>query len=774
MHMNYGRAYVEQQNSPKARHRRMAQKKFTISLTKTILILILAVAAAGIITFAYYVKQQVSSLPDISDVDISLSGQKSEVVDPRGDVIASFRPGGTDRVYLKASEIPADLKNAFVAIEDERFYRHNGVDLKSLIGSALSYLMSGGRDREKSDTITETLLKNNYFSTITEENTFSARLSRQIQTQYLALKLENTRSKSDILENYLNTINLGENCIGVEAASERYFEKRVPYLTLSEGAVIAAVAENPVEYDPVTHPYRNAAQRRRVLKAMLSQGYIDHAGYQMAMDDDVYKRISETGYDSGDDTESYFVDELRTQIMQDMMEKLGLSQTQAYMKLYTGGLTIHATLDTKLQKIVEQEVNDSDNYPGYAAKTQTAVTIIDQKTGRVRAMSGGRGKKDSHSLNHATAVTGQAGSVLGVLSAYAPAIDAGGMTLGTVVDDAPMKYQTGSLISNSDGRYRGFTTIREGIASSVNVVAVKTLTSIGTGLGYQYLKDFGISTLKEGDNNQTLALGVTGTGVKNIELAAAYAAIADGGVYHRPVYYTTVEDSSGKVILKSGYDSDRKVLRKTSAWLLTQALKDAVSSDKYAAGELEGISAAGRWNTADGNSDAYAAGYTPLYTCAVWSGFDDGSVLKNTAYTKRIWCHIMKRISEGKEQNGFSRPEGIVSRQICRKSGKLPEEGVCENDPRGDMVYTEYFTKDTVPDEYCDHHIKLSICRASGLPSGEFCPSADIVEKVFITGGSPQTEDGKYLMPAEDLQRTCDVHRSFSEALTKARSGNNR
>ena len=285
--MNYSKAYVKNYNSPKGRKRHAAQQHFIHTLIKTLLILILIIIAASIVGFAYYAKTQIDKLPDISQVNISPSGKKTRIVDTNGSVIETLSVSGANREYVSLKKIPKDLQHAFVAIEDERFYDHNGVDMRGIIRAAFTGLANGGNFNEGASTITQQLLKNNYFSSWSEDDTFVDRMDRKIQEQYLAIQLEKIKSKDEILENYLNTINLGQSTLGVASASTRYFNKSVSDLTLSECAVIAGIAKDPTKYDPVSHPKNNARRREKVLAQMLSQGYISQDEYQEAMDDDV-------------------------------------------------------------------------------------------------------------------------------------------------------------------------------------------------------------------------------------------------------------------------------------------------------------------------------------------------------------------------------------------------------------------------------------------------------------------------------------------------------
>ncbi len=832
--MNYSKQSVRRHKSGRSKTQRSARKKFGLTVLKSILVLILVLIAVGLGGFAYYAKEQIKDLPDISEVNISPSGFQTKIVDSDGNQIETLAASGANRDYVSLSEIPLDLQHAFVAIEDSRFYEHNGVDVKGIIRAAFTGLANGGHFSQGASTITQQLLKNNFFTGWTEENGLKSKLKRKIQEQYLALELEKVTSKDTILENYLNTINLGQNTLGVEAAAQRYFNKDTNELTLSEDAVIAGITQNPARYNPITHPEYNAQRREKVLGNMLEQGYITKSQYKEAMDDDVYDRIKVVNNDLDSSSTSYFVDALTQQVMKDLMEKKGISETEAYMKLYSGGLTIHATQDPTVQKIANKEVNNKANYgyePSYSfsfrltvnkadgtqenysehtmlahyqaknpdysinysskanakaaykkyksevvkdgdtipeggeniiytPQPQVAMTIMDQSTGQVKAIVGGRGKKKgSRTLNRVTDITRQPGSTFKILAAYAPALDAGNMTLATVQDDAPTSYTNGRPIRNG-GRYRGFTNIRTAITHSINVVAVKTLTAIGTGLGYQYVQDFGITTLDEGDNNQALALGGISRGVKNIELAGAYATIANHGTYHRPIFYTTVEDNNGEVLLDTTKDEGKKVIKESTAFLLTSAMQDVMTKGTGIRANFSGMAVAGKSGTTTKNRDCLFAGFTPYYTCVIWGGYDDNAPQNQyqTYYPKNIWRAVMSQINQGKENPGFAVPKDVVRKAVCAKSGLLPEEGICNMDPRGSQVYTEYFTRGTVPTKTCDHHVKLTICKSSNLPAGEFCPENEVTEKVFIIGGSSGTEDSPYAISSKDMKSTCNLH----------------
>lgn len=832
--MNYSKTNVQKRKSSRHSAKRRAGKKFLFTFLKTALVLLIVFIAAAVVGGGLYAKRLIDQLPDVSTIDISPTGYQTTIYDKNGGEIQTLAASGANREYVTLDQIPKQVQDAFIAIEDERFYKHNGIDIRGILRAIFTGLTTGHLSQGAS-TITQQLLKNNYFTDWTSESTNKEKIDRKIQEQYMAIQLEKVTSKATILENYLNTINLGQNTLGVQAASERYFNKPVSDLTLSEAACIAAITQNPTKYNPIRNPENNNSRRKQVLKKMLAQGTVSQEDYDAAVADDVYSRISIVNNELEDSTTNYFVDALTDQVVADLMEQKGYDETEAYRMLYSGGLTINSTEDPAIQAIVEEEINNNDNYPfdariapsfrltvqhadgtydnysdqtmlayyqstnpnasinykdeeaaaaayqeykatvvgptdkvpdggesvTYTLQPQVAATVVDQTNGHVAALVGGRGDKTaSRTLNRATDITRQPGSTFKVLAAFAPALDSAGLTLATVQDDAPTAYANGTPLRNYDNSYKGFTTIRQAITDSINIVTVKTLTQIGTGLGYEYVKDFGISTLDSGDNNQALALGGITHGVTNIELTGAYATIANGGKYNRPVLYTTVLSRTGQTVLDTTNEKPKEVLKETTAWLLTSAMQDVMTKGSGKPAAFSGMAIAGKTGTTTKDRDTVFAGFTPYYTCALWGGYDDNTPQPKTIYSKYLWKAIMSRVHEGMEYKGFSEVSGITQATVCRKSGKLPIEGVCDSDPRGSMLYTEYFANGTVPTETCDHHTRVEICTASNLPAGEFCPADTRQSNVYIVGADPAGGDGQYLISQDILSQTCNVHTS--------------
>lgn len=798
------------------------------------MILIAVLGTIASLCFAIYggFTAVLDTAPDISNIDVTPTGFSTFVYDSDGNQTARLVSMDSNRIPVTLDMVPTDLQHAFVAIEDARFYEHRGIDIEGILRAGVTGLASGSFSQGAS-TITQQLIKNNVFEGWTSE-TFSESVRRKIQEQYLAVELEKTMSKDDILLNYLNTINLGHSTLGVQAASLRYFGRSVSSLNLSECAVIAGITQNPTKYDPITYPENNNKRRLVVLDCMLDQGYITKKEHDEAAADNPYERIKIVDDKTNDSqVQSYFVDALTEQVLSDLQAR-GYTEQQAYTLLYSGGLKIYSTQDTKIQKICDDVVADESNYPvgtkwylqiqlsvqdqdgnvtNYSTEMfqkfvkengiqsslifsskdaaeeaykkykafvvsdtdtvvgeklnlqpqpQISLTVEDQHTGNVVAIVGGRGEKTANrTLNRAYDVVRQPGSTFKVVSTYAPALDLGGKTLASTQLDAPYAYENGTPVRNWYGEsYRGLSTVREGIQNSMNIVAVKTLTDITPRLGYTYLKDLGITTLVDSeeiggqvfsDVQQTLALGGITKGVSNFELNGAYAAIANGGTYLEPRLYTKVTDHDGNVILGEDSRVTRRVLDEDTAWLLTSAMMDVVTKGTGTACQLDNQPVAGKTGTTSDENDVWFSGYTNYYTCTTWAGYDENTDLvgSEASYAKTIWKQAMAKIHEDLPTSNFTIPTGVVEKEVCASSGKLPVEGRCSD------VVTEYFAEDNVPTQYCDIHFSGYLCAETGLPAQPTCPYAVKGNASFQESGKRCPHDAAF-MAKEDLSGILD------------------
>lgn len=796
--MNYGKRGTSKKQKSMHSKATKVQKKASVIFIKAFLLCMLAAGVVGLCAGIGIIKGVIDNAPDIDSTSVIPRGYKSVMLDSEGNKMAELITAGSNRVWVDIEKIPEHVRDAFIDIEDERFYEHNGIDLKGIIRAGVKGIASGFKKTEGASTITQQLLKNNVFDFMSED-TLMEKVERKLQEQYLALELEKIMSKEEILEAYLNTINLGQNTLGIQAASNRYFNKDASDLTISEAATIAGITKNPSKNNPVSNPEENEKRRKLVLEAMLRNEDISQEEYEEALDDNVYERIQLTNESkSTADVYSYYVDATIEEVIEDLQEVKGYTSQQAYNLVYNGGLTIETAQDPEIQAIMDEETANPDNYPekirygleyaltvetpdgeqtnyskemmekyfqenensnfellfdteedAYAhieaykdavsneedtiyeriditVQPQVSMVVMDQATGYVKGIVGGRGEKTaSLSLNRAVDTVRQPGSTFKIVSTYAPALDSAGMTLASTQYDAPYNYANGKPVRNASNSFSGWTSYRTAIAKSINIVAVKTLTDITPVMGVSYLDNFGFTTIqKEGNDNdygQSLSLGGLTKGVKNIELTAAYASIANGGVYTKPVLYTRILDHDGNVLIDNTTSYTKTILKDSTAWLLTSAMQDVVTAGTGTACRFPGMNIAGKTGTTTKNNDVWFVGYTPYYTSGIWAGYDNNHKLSSkggeTSYHKKIWKQVMSRIHEDLENKSFPMPDSITSAAVCSASGKLPIPGVCDG-----MVRTEYFAAGTVPTEYCDVHVTGEACVESGALATDACP----------------------------------------------------
>lgn len=789
--MNYGyRETISKQKNLVSTGQRLSKKSLVVFF-KILLYILLLICITGCALVFGIVRGIIDAAPDIQDISIVPSSYSTTVYNNKEKEIAKLVTSGSNRIKVSIDQVPDNLKWAFIDTEDARFYEHNGIDIQG-IGRAVVVAITTLNPSEGASTITQQVLKNNVFTDWTSEETLGDQVKRKLQEQYLAIQLEKVTKKETILETYLNTINLGSNTLGVQAASHRYFDKDVSDLTLSECAVIAGITQNPAAYNPIYHPKANAKRRKKILKNMLDASHITKDEYNEAMKDDVYSRIQsvDNQITQSNNVYSYFVDEVVSQVMSDLQEQKGYTYTQAYNAVYSGGLKIYTTQDSKIQKICNKELSNAENYPNtvsysinwawtiqhadgttenysesyinyyhkvllnessfklifstkeaakecvkqykkylypdgladddveyetlyYTPQPQASFTVMDQYTGYVKAIVGGRGsKKVSLGLDRATQSTRQPGSTFKVLSTYAPAIDTMGYTLTTKIKDEPFNYSNGRPVKNWYSGYRGTVTVRKAIADSMNVCAVKTLTEITPQLGFDYLLNFGFTTLvqnrteKDGsvvsDIQQPLALGGITDGITNLEITAAYATIANQGTYTRPVFYSKVVDSNGRILLDNTTPTTHTVLKSSTASLLTQGMTSVITEGTGKACALtDGMPVSGKTGTTSSAYDLWFCGYTPYLTASIWTGYDENKELgSDQAYHERLWSKIMSQIDQvkGYKIKDFEMSDDVEEVTLCSSSGALAIEGVCPH------TYTEYFSKDTAPTNKCSYH----------------------------------------------------------------------
>lgn len=845
--MNYGskqiRKKIKSLRSPYEKIGRKAVVLFFKLITVCIVVCFVMLTCVGLGAFTGIIE----TAPQISLDAVSPQWYQSYIYDSDGNKVETLVASGSNRIEASIDDMPKHLINAFIAIEDARFYSHNGIDPQGIVRAAYKTIKNKFKSTQGASTITQQLIKNNIFSAESENGLIDT-FKRKFQEQYLALILEQSVDKDTILQNYLNTINLGNNNLGVQAAAQNYFNKDVSELTISESAVIAATTSNPYKYNPVRFPENNKTRRAIVLKNMLEQELISKAEYDEALADNVYDRIMNVKNTStGSTAYSYYTDALISQLMQDLMNLKGYTQTQAYNLVYRGGLQIYSCEDSELQKYAESAVNNPDYYSGrydftlryriqikdkagdhhsytensilnfyqstlgisgftllfsteseaqeainnfksyilketegtvvdgtenitYTLEPQASFVLIEQSTGYVKALVGGRGDK-THSLvlNRATDSTRSPGSSFKLLTVYSPALDTAGMTLATVYDDVPYLYSTGKLVTNVDDEYHGLMTIREAITVSRNVPAVKIITDITPELCYSYALSYGISTLTpEEQHYQAIALGGITNGATNYEMTAAYAAIANYGVYNEPKLYTKVLDHDGNILIDNTTSSSHRVIKESTAWLLDSALRSVVT-DNITFLDSKNMYYAGKSGTSQLNTDKWFIGFSPYYTAGVWIGNDDSTPVNTNYYTMpqlNIWKDIMEHAHEGLEYTEFQKPYNIVEAEVCASSGKLAIPGLCDSDPRGSQIIKEYFEDGTVPTEVCDVHIQVTMCKDSNKIATDSCPPESRFKAVYIKKDLsliPNIDqyivtDLGYVITPDKLNDECDIH----------------
>lgn len=752
-------------------------RRYIFTTLKLIIICLVALgfALAGLVGGAIY--GYISTAEKISDDQLALPFNRTTIIyDSKNNEIAKLTgKDNKDSEPVSYKDIPVNLRNAVIAIEDSRFESHHGIDIKRIMSAGLGFITNKGNYTHGGSTITQQLVKN-----ITGEK--EVKLQRKVQEWYQAIELEKKLTKWQILESYLNIIYMGHSCYGVESASKKYFGKDVWNLSLAECALLAGITNNPGRNDPFTEKGRKYAKDRQeiILKEMLRQGKIDQTQYDQAVKVEL-KYIPKEESSKVTSVQTYFVDQVILDVKQALMSKYNMSSAKAMSTIYNGGLEIHTTMDPSIQQAMDEVYTDPKYFPEVNSKAkklsekpQSAMVIIDPSNGQVKAIYGGSGKKEaSNTLNRATMIERQPGSSIKPIAVYAPAIDLKLATPATVVDDVPVYMKTGTgadepYPSNFDFNYDGLTTIRNAIKNSVNVVAAKVWRDILTpDNSIEYLKKVGID--RPNERYISLALGGMNKGVNALQMSAAYVPFVHKGLYYEPTTFTSIIDSEGKTMIekKSEYHA---VYSEQTAFLMEDMMKEVttgIDSTYPHAGTASarinektiGMPVAGKTGTTSQNRDKWFVGYTPYYTAAVWYGYDNNIkpielVKQEQSQAMIIWAAVMSKVHKNLEKKDFVQPPGIVKKTICIYSGKIATP-LCALDPRGNATREEYFIKGTEPrdDDVCQVHVQAKVCKSSvdqwkrNLLAGPNCPLDTVIEKVFIqrtTPYIPEKPDSKY------------------------------
>ncbi len=759
--MKNGKTYQKVKKPKQKKHKVLKR----VILGFFLICLILVIIALGIVAGIFF-----SDKYQMSKDVLSIEKRNSTVLDADGNVIATLA-GEENRKPISLDEMPTYLPKAFIAIEDKRFYEHGAVDWGRTLYAAVTYVFNGGKSSFGGSTITQQLIKNLYDD---DDRSGLAGIERKIREMARAYNLEKVASKDEILETYLNYIYLGGykdgiDVMGVEVASEYYFSKSAKDLTIAQAAFLAGINNTPNSYYPFDAETDNTekiqTRTKTVLAEMKDQGYISEEEYNTA----VAEVDAGLGFQKGNVSNavnySYHTSAAIEQVITDLMEQEeDLSYKAAKARIFSNGYTIYTTQKTEIQNTMETEykkdtyvVNGREKKDGQLINTghsQSAMVIIDHTTGQVVGTMGALGSdSDVSGMNRATQGKIQPGSSFKPIAVIAPALEEGIITAGTVYDDTKTTFG-GNYSPKNSGSYRGLQTVRNAIAHSSNVINVKILAELGTSKSIEFLHNIGVENV--GDSaDLSLALGTPS--VTPLEMAAAYATIANDGVYIEPTFYTKVEDSNGNTVVEATQES-RRVMSEGNAYILKSILTAPVKSGTATNCTISGMDVAAKTGSTEEYRDRWLCGFTPYYTAATWFGFDNperprGGNISNSSNTASIiWITIMRNIHKGLPSASFQKTNNIVSATICLDSGKVATSS-CSR------TTSEVFVKGTVPGA-CEGHQKLTICTDTGKIANENCPNVE--EKTYLV--KPEKENtnlwstpdgGKYNVPTE----TCTEHK---------------
>lgn len=763
-------------NSGKNSKKKKNQPKYKKILKGTFL----GILIAGLLCFVVglgYVFAIIKSTEPLDVNAVLALNEPSMLYDSEGQYIDNL-PTQEERYKIKLDEMSKYLKDAYISIEDERFYKHPGVDIKRTLGSALrsaKYFFTGSGNVQGGSTLTQQLIKNTLL-------TNDVKIERKIREIYLSLKLESKLTKDQILEAYLNTIPLGGKIYGVEAASKYYFEKSAKDLTLPEAAFIAGLTQAPSAYSPydpenIADPTIYLDRTKTVLMKMRDLGYITQEEYDeaYAFTDANQFAFSQTVINYKINYE-WFVYPALDQVRRDLKDVYKYTDEEVDRLFATGGLKIYTTMDRKMQDSTQAVLNDRNSIQQldiYAnpevtdengtPALQAAAVIMDYRTGQIKAMVGGRGEQPARSTNRAYYALRSIGSTTKPLTVYGPAIDTKTITAGTVLDDAGLP----SSIQSKYGGYNpanwnkvsdGLITARQSIALSKNVPTVLIEDKLGIETGLAYGEKLGLVYSEESKGIATISLGEFTEAEANPDggnpyiLASAFGSFGNNGLYTEPILYTKVVDATGKVILEPKLNQTQ-VFSPQTAYIMRDLLKGPLSFDGSLA-KIPNMPVIGKTGTTSNVTDFLFAGLTPYYSGAVWIGYDNRSAMGGASYSSSaasLWGAMMAPIHENLEYKEFDgNPGGVTSVAICKDSGKRPTD-LCNKDPRGSRVYNELFIAGTDPTGVCDVHVTAKVNKNNNKLATENTPKNLIEERVFIKKANPSsgTADYQYVLPTE-------------------------
>lgn len=756
-----------------------------IILVMLVMFLLIAIIGGGVLGAIVYRCIWGDWAIDLEDLVIKY--ENTTMYDKNGEVIAVLT-GDETREIISKEEMSPYLLKAFVAIEDERFEEHGGVDWKRTIGAFIAFIPELLGSNEDGDgpsyggsTITQQLVKN--FTDDRANNKFDGAL-RKIREIVRAYEVESMLSKDQILEMYLNLIPLGgtgTTICGVQMASRYYFDKNASEVTVAEAAYIAGITSAPSSYNPFGETDRKERIDKKiktVLKKMKDLGKITEEEYNSGIEQVDKGMEFKKGNYSQNNKLSYYLEATRNAILKDLMAENSWSYDEAKMHLYGNGYNIYTNFDPAVQTEIDKQFVENASKWYNTVKTsrkdaegnaitvqrQGAMVVIDNETGYIIAGAGGLGEKtEAYGTNRMDIKGHSPGSCMKPIGIVGPSLEEGIINLASTFDDTPRTFGSYAPKNwSSKEPWAGYMNMREILGRSWNIPEIMILQQLTVPKSLSYLSKMGVNVDAEADVGLSLALGGMTNGMTAVEMAGAYATVANGGVYRTPLYYTKIADNSGNIIYQPKQEETR-VFSQQNAWLLQDLMKEPIygSQGTGGAARISGQEVRGKTGTTNDNSSAWFCGYTRYYTASVWLGFDieaDGKTGNrnynaDSGVCARLWQSIMSKVHTGKETKSWDKPTGITTAVVCRTSGKLATEE-CRHDPEANKAYTEYFASGTVPSDYCGIHQKVAICNKTGKRASENC--TDKSEKVFITRENADTNtswrsasDAKYMAPVE-------------------------
>ena len=729
-----------------------------------IILVILALAAIGAFAAIFF-----SDSWALTKEDLVISESNTTIYDIDEKKLTELS-GDESRRIVAFDEMGKYTADAFVAIEDERFESHSGVDILRTARAAIEFILNGGESSFGGSTITQQLVKNLMDD---DEDEGVAGVERKIREMSRAVQIEQMLSKQQILETYLNLIYMGGGShtavYGVEMGAQYYFAKSAKDLKLEESAFLAGINHIPNAYDPYGEEDNTELIKNRtitVLAQMKKLGKINEEEYNEAVEK-VNKGLKfKQGNISSNVDMSFHTAAAIDQVISELAESREIDYNAAKTLLYSGGYKLYTTQDSDIQKKMEKEMKKDDyvtteESDGVEYKAQAGMVIIDYKTGKVVGAVGALGD-DSHAqdLNRAVDISRQPGSSIKPLAVIAPGLEEKIITAATVYDDSKTNFGGGFTPNNAGGYYKGLCTVREAIEVSSNVVNAKILTNVGYETGVKYAQEFGLSNYSDEDAVPSLALGGTSSGTSPLQMAAAYGTIANDGEYIEPTFYEKLVDSNGKTVLEPEQET-RRVISESNAYILKNLLEEPVYGSEGTAWRcaISGMDVGAKTGTAEGGKDKWLCGFTPYYSAAVWYGYDVELPVYYSSAAAIIWSSVMQDVHEDLESASFERPDNIVTAKICKQSGKLATD-------KCSSTYTEVFVSGTVPGP-CEGHVQLEICKDSGKIATEYCPNK--VKKSYTARPEKEVNakwttsgSSKYNVPDEK----CDKHTEANSTIT--------